>query len=133
MVTAAAGAVKGEFQAIFFGSSSPVIRIRVNIKVVNEIAGTGHAFDHEKLKEITVGQVTVDTLGRKPLGILTAVYRLLPGCPKRCHDMAADTKGIGIGGFNHKAGCQHRYNCQNNADSHSKPPAFFAGLPGHRR
>ncbi len=103
MVTAAAGTVKGKFQAIFFGSSGPIVRIRINVKIVNDIAGAGYALNHEKLEEIAVGQVTVDTLSGEPLGILAAVYSLLPCRPEGRHDVAANTKGIGIRGFNHKA------------------------------
>jgi hypothetical protein len=111
MMAAATGTVKGEFQAISFRSTGPVVCNGVNIEIVDEVTGAGRGLDHEKLEEITVGQVTIDTLSCKTLGILAAVDRLLPGRPKRCHYMAADTKGVGIGSFNHKAGCQHRYNC----------------------
>jgi len=102
MMAAATSTVKGEFQTVLFSSTGPVVGFRVNIKVVNDIAGAGFALYHEKLEEITMGQVTIDTLSRKPLRILAAVDRLLPGRPEGCHDMATDTKGIGIGGLNHK-------------------------------
>jgi hypothetical protein len=93
---------------------------------MNDIACTGGGFDHEKLKKITMRQVAVNALGRKSLGILTAVNRILPCRAKGCHDMAADAEGIGIGGLNHKTGCQHRYDSQNNADNSPEPPALFA-------
>ncbi len=102
MMAAATGTVKGEFQAISFRSTGPVVSNGVNIEIVDEVTGAGLGLDHEKLEEITVGQVTIDTLSCKTLGILAAVDRLLPGRSKWGHDMAADTKGIGIGGLNHK-------------------------------
>ena len=111
MMAAATGTVKGEFQTVLFSSTGPVVGFRVNIKVVNDIAGAGFALYHEKLEEITMGQVTIDTLSRKSLRVFAAMDRLLPGRSKWSHDMAADTKSIGISGFYHKAGCQHRYNC----------------------
>ena len=110
MMATTAGTIKGEFQAISFRSTGPVVSNGVNIEIVDEVTGASLGLDHEKLEEITMGQVTIDTLSRKTLGILAAVDRLLPGRSKWGHDMAADTKSIGIGGFYHKAGCQHRYN-----------------------
>ena len=111
MMAAATGTVKGEFQAISFRSTGPVVSNGVNIEIVDEVTGAGLGLDHEKLEEITVGQVTIDTLGCKTLRILATVHCCLPCRSKGFHDMATDTKGIGIGGFNHKARCQHCYGC----------------------
>jgi len=102
MVTMAAGTVKGEFKTVFFGSASPVVLNRVNIEIVDYVTRTGFGLYHEKLEEIAMGQMTIDTLSRKTLRILAAVDRLLPGRSEGCHDMACDAESIGIGGLNHK-------------------------------
>jgi len=78
MMAAATGTVKGEFQAISFRSTGPVVSNGVNIEIVDEVTGAGLGLDHEKLEEITVGQVTIDTLGCKTLRILAAVNCILP-------------------------------------------------------
>jgi len=109
MMAMAAGTVKGEFQSVLFGSTGPVVSSLVDIKIMYEIARTGHAFNQKKLEEITVRQMTIDTLSRKTLGVLAAMNRLLPRRPEGCHDMTTNTKRIGIGGFNHKTRSKHRY------------------------
>ena len=126
MVTTTTGTVKGEFQAVFFRSAGPVVRVGVNIHVVYDITRAGDGLYRKKLKEITVWKMTIDTLSRKPFGVLAAVYCLLPRRPKGCHDMARDTKGVSIGGVDHEPGCQHRNCCQNNTNSHPEPPTLLA-------
>jgi len=78
MMAATAGIIKGEFQAVSFGSAGPVVGFPINIQVVYQIAGTCGGLNREKLEKVAVGQMTINTLGRKPLGILAAVNCILP-------------------------------------------------------
>ncbi len=128
MMAMTACAVKCEFQAVSFAGSGPIICSWIDIQVVYEIACTGSSLDQEKLKEITVRQMTVDTLSRKPLGILATMNRILPRNAEGGHNMATDTKLIGICGFNHKTGSKNRYDRQNNAYYQPEPPTLFTGL-----
>jgi len=123
MVAMAAGAVKREIKPPFFRIARPVKFSAVNIKILDDVAGTSHAFDHEKLKEVSVRKMTVHTLGRKALAVLTAVDRLLPRVPEGCHHMAGHAKGICVGGLDHETGCQYSDDCQDNPDEYPKPPA----------
>jgi hypothetical protein len=112
-----AGAFKGKFRPLLFRIAGPVKGGPVNIKILNHIPGAGHALDQEKLKKIAVGQVAIHALGRKPLGIVAAVYGVLPGHPERFHNVAFGTKHIRVGGFDHETGGKHHHHGQHNTNN----------------
>ena len=102
-----AGAVEGEFQAIFIRGFGPVVCFGVDEKIMRDVAGAGGGFDGEKFKKIAVGQVAVHALGGESLGIIASVDGIFPSRLKRRHDVACDAECVGVCGFNHETGRQN--------------------------
>lgn len=109
VMTPSTGTIKGEFQTVLLGCTGPVVGLGVNVYIMEDIAGAGNPLDDNVLEEVSMGQMAINALGGKALGILPAVDRFLPRGPEGRHDMAGDTEGIGIRRFNHETGGQHSH------------------------
>ena len=131
MVTAAAGRVVGELEAVSLRIGHPVEPIKICGQVLNHISGTGNGLGGHVFKKVAVGQMTIHALGGKSLGIPSAVNRLFPCVTKWIHGMAGNAEGIGVGCLDHKTGSQYHDACQDKPRAEAEPPALFTSMfPG---
>lgn len=98
-----AGIVISEFETILLCIGGPVVLGWVDDEIHDYVAGSGVGFRGHIFHEISVRQMTVYTLCREALWILSSMYGFLPRGPEWFHGMAGLAENVRISDIYHVA------------------------------